>query len=249
MPPYRDLWLWLGGLFLALASFLDAIAIANFVKEAHYALFLNPWMLSALLFFLAAFAAFFCAIIGWPSRQLVKPRFPDIQVEIYSTGSIDTEREASTGLDVPAHLRSVNVRLLNEDERSASLTIRLYVTLIPGSWGRAGEAVCPPPSWALSPLLNLHPIAMPVSLAPGGAVGGQLVYEVPRYYLDKIANPLVARLEIEDHTSGRKMNIPTEMGLYDKSKMVPSSGGVELLGPEYDAPPTEAKATGAPPGT
>lgn len=238
MRSYRELWLWLwlGGLFLAVSSFLTAIAIAYFVKESHYALFWDPWMLAGCVSFLTAFTCFFAAIRAWSFPQLIKPGFPDIKVEIYGTGSTDTEREAGTGLDVPAHLRSFNTRFINaETEKDASLTVRLYVKLTPGSWGRAGEFVCPPLSWTLPPPTSLSPVKMPLALSPGDAIDGQLVYEIPIYYLDKIADPLDARLEIEDHISGRRMNIRAEMGHYDRSNMVRAAGGVEILGPEYES--------------
>jgi len=232
---YRELWLWLGGLLLTLAVFLTAIAITYFSKEARYSLFLNFWMVAAWASFLASFASFYSAIRGRPFPPWVKPRFPDIEVEIYGTGFIDTEREAGTGLAVPTRLRSFNARLSNlETERSASLTVLLYVKLIPGSWGRAGEFVCPPPEWLLPPSLSLNPLSMPVALPPGGTLGGHLIYEMPRYYLDKIAEPMSARLELWDRISERRMNIPAEMGNYDRSQMTSSSGEIETLGREYE---------------
>jgi hypothetical protein len=231
---YRELWLWLGGLFLALFPLLAAIAIAYFAKDKHYSLIWNGWMLGAIVSFLAAFTCFFGAIRGWPLPPLVKPEFPDIRVEIYGTGSMDTEREASTGLTVPADLRSFNVRFTNaEAERNASLTVLLYITLIPGSWGRVGEAACPPPDWALPPSLGLSPISMPFPLSPGEAAGGQLVYEVPAYYLDKIAEPIKARLELWDHVTGKRVNVRAEIGSHDRNQMTPSPGGAQMLGPEY----------------
>lgn len=235
MRPHRHLWLWLGGLFLALAPFLAAIAIAYFVKEPHYSLFWNFWMLTAWVSFLVSFSCFFGAIAGWSFPPWAKPGFPDIRVQIYGTGLIDTEREAATGMDVPARLRSFHVRFVNtETEQSASLAVLLYVKLIPGSWGRAGEAACPPPDWALSPSLSLSPIGMPFALPPGEAIGGHLVYEIPRYYLDKMADPADARLELWDHMTGKRMSVRAEIGDYDKSQMVSSPGGAEVLGPEYE---------------
>src|SRR6202034_2358944 len=59
---YRELWLWLGGLFLTLFVFLAAVAIAYFLKQENYSLFLNGWMLGALICFLASYACFFGAI-------------------------------------------------------------------------------------------------------------------------------------------------------------------------------------------
>jgi hypothetical protein len=237
---YRELWLWLwlGALFLALFAFLTAVAVAYFLKDAHYSLFANEWMLGALLTFLAAFACFFGAIRIWPFPPGVKPGFPDIDVEIYGTGSLDTQREGGSGLAVPARLRSFSARFTNAGtEQRASLTVLLYVKLVPGSWGRVGEAVCPPPDWALPPSLSLSPITMPFELPPGGTVAGHLVYEIPGYYLDKIAEPIDARLELWDHVTGKRMTVPTEIGSYDKSRMIPSSGSAEVLGPEYDSQP------------
>jgi len=234
---YRELWLWLGALFLALFVFLTAVAIAYFLKDANYSLFGNGWMLGVLLTFLAAFTSLFAAVRHWPFPPWGKSAFPDVEVEIYGTGSIDTQREAGSGLAVQAHLRSFNARLANTGrERAASLTVLLYVKLVPGSWGRVGEAVCPPPDWALPPSLSLNPIGMPVELPPGATVAGHLVYEIPAYYLDKIAEPTVGRLELWDHVTGKRMSVPAEIGSYDKSRMLPSSGSAEVLGPEYESP-------------
>jgi hypothetical protein len=232
---YRDLWLWLGALFLALFAFLTAVAVAYFLKGAHYSLFANGWMLGALLTFLAAFASFFGAVRTWPFPPGARPGFPDINVEIYGSGSLDTQREGGSGLAVPARLRSFNARFTNTgSDQRASLTVLLYLKLIPGSWGRVGEAVCPPPDWPLPPSLGLNPIPMPFDLMPGGTVAGHLVYEIPGYYLDKIADPADARLELWDHVTDKRMTVPTEIGSYDKSRMIPSSGSAEVLGPEYE---------------
>ena len=238
MRSYRDLWLWLGGLFLTLFAFLTAVAIAYFVKEANYSLFLNGWMLGALLTFLAAFSCFYGAIKAWPFPPGAKPAFPSIEVEIFGAGSIDTQREAGTGLAVPARLQTFSSRFANiGTDGTASLTVLLYVKLIPGSWGRVGEALCPPPDWTLTPSLSLTPINMPFELPPGSAIEGHLVYEIPGYYLDKIGEPLSARLELWDHVTGKRMSMPAEIGSTDKSRMVPSSGSAEVLGPEYGSQP------------
>jgi hypothetical protein len=237
---YRGLWLWLGGLFLTLFAFLAAIAIAYFAKRANYSLFLNGWMLAAFLCFLAAHTCFFGAVKNWPFPPVARPDFPGIEVEIYGTGSIDTQRESESGLAVPASLRSFNARFTNtEAVQAANLTVLLYLKLIPGSWGRVGEAVCPPPDWPLPPSLGLTPISMPFELAPGSTISGHLVYEIPGYYLDKIDQPLNARLELWDHFTGKRMNMPAEIGSHDKAAMVPSAGGAEILGPEYESQPEQ----------
>jgi hypothetical protein len=243
MRSFRELWLWIGGLFLALAPFLAAIAIAYFIKEPHYSLFWNFWMLAAWVAFLAAFGCFFGIIAGWTFPPWAKPGFPDIRVQINGTGLIDTEREAGTGMDVPARLRSFHVRFASsEAEQNASLSVLLYVKLIPGSWGRAGEAACPPPEWTLSPSLSLNPISMPFALPPGEVIGGHLVYEMPGYYLDKLADPMNARLELLDHVTGKRVSVPAEIGDYEKSQMTASFGSAEILGPEYADKAGDAKA-------
>jgi hypothetical protein len=114
-----------------------------------------------------------------------------------------------------------------------------------------GEAVCPQPDWTLPPSLSLSPISMPFALAPGEAIDGHLVYEIPGYYLDKIAVPMNARLELLDHVTGKRMSLQAEIGDYDRSQMTASSGGAEMLGPEYadqagDAEPAPARLPAAP---
>jgi hypothetical protein len=238
----RELWLWLGGFFLALAFFLAMISIAYFEKDVHYSLFFNGWMPTAGVAFLAAFTCFFGASQSWSFQPPAKPGFPGISIEIFGTGSMDTERDAGTGLAVPAHLRSISVRITNgETGQDANLTVLLYVRLVPGSWGRVGEASCPPVQWDLSSL-SLSPMSMPFTLAPGNAIGGHLVYEVPGYYLDKISEPLSARLELWDHLTDKRMSVPAEIGSYDNAAMTESSGEAEILGPEYsDAEGTPAR--------
>jgi hypothetical protein len=242
---YRGLWLWLGGLFLALFAFLAAVAIAYFLKQAGYSLFLNGWMLGALICFLAAWTCLFGAVSGWPFPPGVQPEFPDVEVEIYGAGSVDTQHESGSGLTVPAALRSFSARFTNKAAgQSARLTVLLYLKLVPGSWGRVGEAVCPPPDWALPPSLGLTPISMPFDLPPGSTVSGHLVYEIPGYYLDKIDRPQNARLEVWDHLTGKRMNAAAEIGVHDKSRMAPSRGGAEVLGPEYESQPDQPTSPG-----
>jgi hypothetical protein len=245
---YRELWVWLGALFLTLSAFFTAIAIAHFLKDARYSLFGNGWMLVAGLSFVAAFACFFAAATGWRPAMPRRAAFPDIRLEISAAGSVETEHETDTGLDAPAYLRSFTMRCVNAGtSQEAVLTALLYVRLVPGSWGRVGEALCPPPSWPLPPPLNLSPVSQPFALSPGEAVSGQLVFEIPRYYLDSIADPLEARLEIADQVSGKKMSAPAQIGQYDLSTLTPAEGGVAMLGPEYETPPAPRRGTDATP--
>jgi hypothetical protein len=238
MRPRREVWIWLGGLCLGLFVFFGAIAISYFEKEPRYSLFWNPWMLLSMLWFVAAFAAFYAAANGRAFPRLAVDRFPDITVDILSTGSLDTEHEASNGLDVPAHLRSLQCRITNaEAARPAGLSATLYVKLVAGSWGRAGEGVCPPPSWALPPALGLSPMTMPINLGPGEQATGHLVFEVPRFYLERLTSPITARLELLDHVSGKQVSMPAEIGHYANSAMTATRGGAEILSPDDVAQP------------
>jgi hypothetical protein len=245
--PHRDFWLWLGGLFLTLFAFFAAVAIAYFLKNSNYSLFLNGWMLVALLSLVAAHASFFGALRSWPLPPPARsPRsaFPALEIDIHGASTIETQREADSGLAVAARLRSYTVTLRNaEIAQPANLTVLLYVKLVPGSWGRVGEAVCPVPDWGLPPSLNLHPMAMPIQLPASGTASGQLVYEIPGYYLDKLAEPPSARLELWDHVSDRRMTVPAEIGSHDRSRMIRSSGSAEILGPEYEAQPEQQDET------
>jgi len=240
---HREFWLWLGGLFLTLFALFTAVAIAYFVKDKSYSLFLNGWMLAALLSFVAAHASFFGAIRSWPlpaAARPARPAFPALEIEIHGASTIEAQREADSGLAVTARLRSFTVTLRSaESEQRASVTVLLYVKLVPGSWGRVGEAVCPVPDWSLPPSLSLHPMPMPVDLQPGGRASGQLVYEIPGYYLDKLAEPARGRLELWDHVTDQRMTVPAEIGSHDRPAMVPSSGSAEILGPEYESQPDQ----------
>ncbi len=234
--PKRELWLWLwlGGLALTLVPLLAAIAITYFSKDTNYSLFSNFWMPAAGLALVAAFVCFLGAISGWPFPPRAQPGFPDIKVDIFGAGTMETEHESGTGLIAPAHLRSFDVRFASaEAERRVSLSALLYLKLVPGSWGRAGEAVCPPPRWALPPTLSGAAIGMPMTLPAGDEISGHLIFEVPAYYLDKLVIPAQGRLELRDDVSGRRMTIPAELGSYSRSQMVPSSGGAATLGPEF----------------
>ena len=75
----------------------------------------------------------------------------------------------------------------------------------------------------------------------GDAIDGHLVYEIPRYFQDKIADPMNARLELWDHLTGKRMSVPAEIGDFDKSQMTVSSGGPKVLGPEYEDTGADAR--------
>jgi hypothetical protein len=239
MRSYRDLWLWLGGLFLALVPFPAAIAIASYAKLTNYSVLLNRWMLVSLAFFLAAFACFFGAIKGLRFPPWKKITFPDIKIHVYGAGFEVVERVitvpgASSNLVTKETLWLFMVRIVNmEAEQNASLTVRLYAKLVPGSFDDVLEMVCTPPDWSLSPDLGLNPIQMPFVLEPGNTVGGHLPYVMPPFL--KFASPPSGHLELEDHVTGKRVLIPAQMGAdaFDKRTMVPSSHGIPIPEERY----------------
>jgi hypothetical protein len=237
MRSYRDLWLWLGALFLALVPFPAAIAIAYYAKLTNYSVLLNRWMLASLAFFLAAFVCFFGAIKGLRFPPWKKITFPDIKIDVYGAGFTVAQRVitipgASSSLVTNETLQLFMVRIVNmEAEQNASLTVRLYAKLVPSSFGNVPEMVCTPPDWSLSPDLDLNPIQMPLVLEPGNAKGGHLPYVMPSYL--KFASPPSGHLELDDHVTGKRVLIPAQMGAFDKRTMVPSSYGIPISEERY----------------
>lgn len=250
MKSYRELWLWLGAAFLTLATALAAIALAYFTKEQYFSLYTSWQMLVAIGVFVLAFVFFLGAILVWPFPPWVKPRFPDITVDIYSADFITTEREVMPNFRVPASLLAYKARITNmEKEQNASLTIRFYLKLVPGSRGRVGETIARDVDWVIDPSLGLDPLPETLDLAPGTSVNGNLVYEVP--ISDKIAEPRRTRFVIEDHISAKRMEKILEgnpLPRFTQADMSPAKGGVEILGPEYEVKPVSQDEDKADPG-
>lgn len=158
---------------MVLLPFPAAIAIAYYAKLTNYSVLMNRWMLASLLFFLAAFACFFCAIKGLRMPPWKKIRFPDIKIHVFGEGIATVERViAVTGASIKPVVRETlkryMVRIVNtEGEQNASLTIRLYAKLLPDySIGPVLDAILTPPDWNLSPDVALSPIQMPIVLEP-----------------------------------------------------------------------------------
>lgn len=250
MRSYRELWLWLGGLLLTAASLLAAIGIAYFAKEAHYSLYKSAWMRESLLSFLLAFGCFLAAIIGWRFPPWLAIKFPDIKVDICGAESMAIKHSEFPGFERPCDLRAMKVRITSREiDQNASLTVRVFLKLVPGSFGRVGEKICTPPHGALSPSLPLNPIAMPFPLLPNTTVSGDIVYEIPMLHVGTLGEPIQRRLEIEDHISEKRMSIllSGDLARFNTSDMSPSRGGVEILGPEYDTRTSEKDGTNTAP--
>lgn len=184
------------------------------------------------MFFLAAFGCFLGAIRGLRFPPWRKITFPDIKIDVYGGGFEVTERVinmpgASSDIVTNEMIQLFMVRVVNmEAEQNASLTVRLYAKLAPGSFGYALEMICTPPDWKLSLALDQNQIQMPIGLEPGTAVGGYLPYVMTSYF--SFANPFTGDLELEDHVTGKRVRIPANGGKFDKRTMVPSSGGIRF---------------------
>ena len=84
-----------------MVPFPAAISIAYYAKLTNYPLVLNWWMLVSLMFFLAAFACFSCAIKGFRMPPWKKIEFPDIQVDLYGLGFMSIPRTIAVAGIVP----------------------------------------------------------------------------------------------------------------------------------------------------
>jgi hypothetical protein len=247
MRSYRELWLWLGAALLTLAAAFVAIALAYFTKEAQFSLYTNWQMPTALGVFILAFACFAAAILGMAFPPWAKARFPNVYLEIYGGVQVTTTRVHPNGMQLDTPIMGYKARITNlENEQNASLTIRPFLKLEPGSAGRIGEAICTDVDWPLDPNLGLRVIEMPILLTPGTAIGGDLVYEVSLWPGSKLASPVQVRFQLMDHISDQKMNVvmKASMGKFSRKDMTPAKGGVEILGPEYETAPVQAADDG-----
>ena len=237
MRSYRELWLWLGAAFLALFAAFIAIGLAYFTKEQNFSFYTSWEAWGSVAAFVLGFACFACAILGARFPPWAKVKFPNIYLEIYAFSDQVTPHEVNAGSGRPrsydARILAHRVRITNmETEQNASLTISPFLKLAPDSRGYDDEAPGSDPSWPLDPNLGLDKIRMPIILAPGTSVGGDLVYEISTndfMQLETIDQPLRVRFRIVDHISGRQMDLtiaadPKNFGGYgnfNRDNMVP----------------------------
>jgi hypothetical protein len=211
----RELWLWLGGAFLTLGTVLSGIALAYFTKEPHFALYTSWQMEGAGASFVAAFACFLGAIMGWRIR-LRRQQFPKIRVDVDGSGTMATTYEPMPGLVIPVRLMPFKVHFVSEEtERSMSIKVaRLFARVKPGGPSPLWEHLFVAPRWTISPSLELRPLRFPVNLEPQASEGGDLVFEMWSPNLADLADPFDARIEIEDANTGKRASFPATLGTF-----------------------------------
>lgn len=243
MRSYRDLWLWLGAAFLALFAAFIAIGLAYFTKEANFSFYTSWQTLASIAAFVLAFACFLCAIKATPFPPWVKVRFPNILFEIYGGSRHATTRLLPNGMRDNVALTGYRMRITNlENEQNASLTFTLFLKLDPGPQGGVGEAVGFVPDWPLDPNLSLKVIQMPIVLAPGTSIGGDLVYDMSMSTaFGPLAQPPQTRFRIEDHISRQAKDVVMEasLGRFSRDDMIDSCVGARIVEPQQGAEPAE----------
>lgn len=257
MRSYRELWLWLGAAFLALFAAFIAIGLAYFTKVPNFSFFTCWETWASVAAFILGFACFACAISGVFFPPWTKVKFPNIYLEIWNFSNRVTRHAVDAAPNTlgvgDARILAHYVRITNlETEQNASLSFVTYVKLVPGSRGYIGETKGYAVDWPLDPNLGLlEKLRMPIVIAPGTSVAGDLVYGISM--IDSmqwatIAQPLRVRFSIVDHISGQQRDLTIDADLrnsggygnFSRDDMVPSDphGGVEVL-PEYIPKPEE----------
>jgi hypothetical protein len=238
---YRDLWLWLGAAFLTASAGLLAIALAYFTKIQKYSLFTSWWMLAATIVFLLAFASFYGAIKGIAFPPWEKSNFPKIRVNIYGASTTEIPRTAEGGPVDPLVTYFYKVRIINlEKEQNASLILRPFFDLSPESQGPFAEAagsytelkqMIGFPGFAYANTLAPNPLPETILLSPATSAEGDLVYMVPTFSWQKLADPRRLRLVIEDLVSGKSMQRMTDatMAQFTTDDMAPATPGPRIL--------------------
>lgn len=224
MRSYRELWLWLGAAFLALFAAFIAIGLAYFTKEGNFSFYTSWEAWASVAVFALGFACFACAILGAPFPPWTKVRFPNFDIEISPPNSTKTSyKDFFTENEVKATLMYFHAKITNLDsEQNASFTIRLSFK------SDNGEFVAQGPNWFLESdprlhesNLRLHMIQMPIMLAPGTTVGGDLVFDVTKLP-GKLNRPMEKCLKVDDHIAKRQglINIKDAPGRYGRDKLI-----------------------------
>jgi hypothetical protein len=238
---YRDLWLWLGAALLTASAGLLAIALAYFTKIQKYSLFTSWWMLATVIIFLLAFASFYGAIKGIAFLPWEKPRFPKINVNIYGASTTQIPVTAEGKSVEPIFVYFYRIRIINlEKEQNASLILRPLFGLASESQGPFAETAASYidlkqvegfPGFAYANTLAPNPLPETILLSPATSASGDLVYMVPTFSWQKLADPRELRLVIEDLVSGQAMQKMTDatMAQFTTDDMSPATPGLRML--------------------
>jgi hypothetical protein len=246
---YRDLWLWLGAALLTASAGLLALALAYFTKIQTYSLFSSWWMRAAILVFFAAFACFYSAIKGVAFPPWEELRFPQIKVEFYGSSNVTIPRTGTDGSPVdPFYIWFYRIHIVNlEKEQNASLIIRPIFSLMPDSQGSFAEVAgsylkIEQLTMFLNPSYNSsfasNPLPETIRLPPAGSETGDLVFMIPIFEWQKLAEPGQVRLVIEDLISGKKMEKVFDGGTWPKfttKDMSPAVPGIRMLQQHQDS--------------
>jgi hypothetical protein len=211
----RELWFWLGGMFITAGSVLTALAVGYYTKEANYSLAAGPHMIASYIAFLLAFLCFLAAITGW-RPWLRWQRFPNIIVRVDGVGHETATKQRPRFPPESTRLYILKVHITNtEPDRNVSLRAAyLLIRQKPDSW--AHEELFSSPSEEVSHTHQSQVLEFPVRLEPQVSDGGYLVFEIEDYRAGDLDASLGARVEIHDAISGKMASFPANMGLYKR---------------------------------
>jgi hypothetical protein len=215
----RDLWLWLGGFFLALGTAVSAIALAYFTKEAQFSLYTSWQFILAGISFILGFLSFLGAIFGRPFR-LAGPRAPHITVWAELMVMSRMIKPLIAGFTATVVPRCFNITITNnETDRSVSIrSARFLVKMKPGQ-GMAELPVSPQrqvPSY-ISPEMGLRqPLEFAVDLEPLTSKSGTLYFELDEPWLPKLVNTYEGRIQLFDAISRKYLYFPATAGEFYK---------------------------------
>jgi hypothetical protein len=204
---------------LILAATLAGVASAFYAKRQHFDFWGSPEMLVAYVCAALAVLFFYFAVSGTPFPPWAAPyeppkTFPDVEVEITKSGKANVPHPNPLASSRTVNVALYGLRLVNhEPQRAAVITVRLFQDLNLED-GAAPEVVC-------SRFQGDHPevhlrrvniLDMPVNVAPGASIAGDLIFELNAWGGKSAELPI--RLELEDHLSGAKVSMQPRLGSY-----------------------------------
>jgi hypothetical protein len=231
----RELWPWLGAGFLTVGTVFAAVAIAYYTKETRYSLSTGPYMITAYVLFVLAFACFFAAIAGW-RPWLLWLRFPNITVRVDAVDNSPASIQPPLFPPMPARFLILKV-LITSVEADRNVSIRAAYLLRrakPGSgWY---EHLFSSPIWSVSYPRPVDILKFPINLPPQYSEGGELVFELDFRETETDPEAGLGRIEIHDAVSGKMACFPAVVGVYRRHHGLRPTTYAERIGPQ-PAPP------------